>query len=197
MFFLDLNPGVDLAFVFADAQRHFDLFGGILITQLDVFGQLAHVGRRAFLQVRQAGANIPVVEIFVAGDGDLADHALADLQPHDTGGEFLLRHIDIHGPVTEAAILSFQGFQGLLHIAIELALAYKGGNQLLSPFVRQNRIPFDLETYYVETRVLRYRVIQRSCRQHDDGCQQLGYRFCHKQILNKLIDISINNQGCF
>ena len=181
LLFLDLDPGVDLAFVFADAESHFDLFCRVLVAELNVFGQRAHVRRRAFLQVGQSGTHIRVIEMFVAGDDDLADDGFADLQAHHTGGELLLRHIDLNGAITQTAKLAFESFQRLLHVAIILAAAYEWRYQLLGSIRRKYGIAFDLKARDVECCILCPRVIQRCCRDKSGNSQGPGHRIPHKQ----------------
>ena len=106
------------------------------------------------MQRRQAGADVGVVEVLVAADEDLADHAFGDLQAHDAGGEFLLRHVHLHRAEARGAIRALERFERFLDVAIDPLGPHQRRHRALHFGFRQQRIAFDLETDDVEMIVL-------------------------------------------
>ncbi len=70
---LDVQHGVNLVVLFAALQLHGDLLGRALVGLLEIGRHLIQVRCAAFLQRRQAAADIGFVEVSVVLDADAAD----------------------------------------------------------------------------------------------------------------------------
>src|SRR6185436_6781913 len=117
----------------------------------EVIRKRTGIWRLPFLQGRQTAADIAGVEMFVAGDFDLAD-ARFDYSKHDhTALEFLLREKNLDRSKSGLAIGFLQRLERALDVREIALLTSKGCNSGIDLLFLQQCVAFDPVLVDIET----------------------------------------------